>query len=294
MNYRLFIPPIVPILYKKFKSKPRTQYAIGNINIEMPADHDLPKFQEKWRLYDRFLPVLTKHISSDKLIIDVGANIGDTAIAMLQTCKNPILCIEPSSVFVPFLERNLRRLPTSLADRITLATKMVGTGEISGSLEHTKGGTAKVNMMVSAEVINFCSLDSLVADNVAVQLIKVDTDGFDFDVLKSATKVIARSNPILFWENALFEDFQLTGYEALYQRLDQKGYKHIWIFDNYGNVISKDSGFDTLRDINRYVYSMEKSRCTRTIYYTDVLACTERYWKEVELGVQDYLDNWVH
>jgi len=88
-----FIPPILLTIYNKLKPRVKDEqernsdkpdkYKIGIYEIEIPTNFTLPDNQKYFKLYDRFLPVLAKNISSDKIIIDVGANIGDTAIAIL-------------------------------------------------------------------------------------------------------------------------------------------------------------------------------------------------------------------
>jgi FkbM family methyltransferase len=295
MDIRLFIPPIVSIIYKKFKAKKvESSYKIGNYEMEIPANYDLPKFQKAWKLYDHFLPVLVKHINSDKIIIDVGANIGDTAIALLQKCQNPMICIEPSDSFYDLLEKNLKGLLGKDFSRVTLVKSLIGTGNITGVLEHTKGGTAKIKVGESSNSVKPVALDSLVSDPSQVQLIKVDTDGYDFDVLKSADKIMSQAEPVLYWENALFEDFQVTGYSELYTLLQQKGYKHIWIFDNFGNLISKETDFETLKNINSYLYTMDKYKCTRSFYYTDILATTEKNRSSVEKAIEEYRKEWIN
>lgn len=57
----------------------------------------------------------------------------------------------------------------------------------------------------------------------------MDTDGYDFDVLKSSENILIKSEPILFWENQMFEDFQIQGFNDLYKLL-QKSDINIFMF----------------------------------------------------------------
>ena len=59
-----------------------TEYRFADFSIVLPADHALPIYQKAHRLYDRFLPHLSKYIESGSTVIDVGANCGDTVAAM--------------------------------------------------------------------------------------------------------------------------------------------------------------------------------------------------------------------
>lgn len=268
------------------------KYSIGKYQLNIPNNHPLPQYQKSNRLYDRFLPVLVKYLNSDKIIIDVGANVGDTTIAMIQNCKNLIYSIEPSESFYPYLEINIKRLISSDKVRVKCINKFIGTGDFNGNLLHSKG-TASVTTTRNSNVINYKTLDSIIEENKDVELIKVDTDGYDFDVLKSSENILLKSEPILYWENQMFEDFQIQGFNDLYEFLQKIGYKYVYIFDNFGNLIIEESDFETLKQINSYVLSMDKNQSTRTFFYTDILASTERNYSTAKKAILEYKKNWL-
>jgi len=292
MNIRQFIPPVAYILYQKINTK--TNYKIGNYTIEIPPGFLLPVFQKSLKLYDRFLPVLAKNISSSQLIIDVGANIGDTAIALLQSCKNPVLCVEPSDIFFPYLTNNLKKLSKSDFSRVKTIKEFIGTGTITGILNHTIGGTATIQVTAVSDSMTHVELDKIVENVSDIILLKVDVDGFDFDVIKSAGDILTNSEPILFWENEISQDFQYEGYNEMYSLLEKKGYKYIFIFDNFGNLITEENDFSTLRNINAYLYSMRKHSCTKTFAYTDILASTEKNYISVKNAINEYKSEWIN
>lgn len=293
MNINQFFPPILDSIYWRLSTTINRKYRIGKYTIEIPSNYALPKYQKTCKLYDRFLPVLAKNIDSDKTIIDVGANIGDTVIALMQNCQNPIICIEPSDIFFPYLEKNLKRISLADFSRVKIIKKFVGTGLISGKLCHIKGGTAKLEVAENSNSLTHCTLDELVNDVSNILLLKVDTDGFDFDVINSAQEILSHSEPILFWENEISEDFQYEGFNELYSLLQKKGYDYICIFDNFGNIITEEVNFETLKNINSYVYSMKKHNCTRTFFYTDILASTEKNHLLVKKAINEYKMKWI-
>ncbi len=294
MSISIFIPPILLRFFKKLKTKKADTYTIGDYEIDIPENFALPEYQAQFKLYDKFLPVLAKNLPHEKRIIDVGANIGDTTISMLQFCTNDILCFEPSDLFSAYLNKNLQKLAPKDQERITVIKQLVGTGLLSGSLDHNSAGTASVKVSNLTKDITHIPLDNLIDDTTSVILLKVDTDGFDFDVIKSAEKILADSEPILFWENEILEDFQFSGFEELYDLLSSKGYKYVYIFDNYGNLMAEETNFETLKNINVYIYSMNKNGCTRTIYYTDILATTEKNHSIAKKAINDYKTNWIN
>lgn len=269
------------------------KFQIGKYRLNIPYNHPLPQYQKSNRLYDRFLPVLVKYFNSNRIIIDVGANVGDTTIAMIQNCNNPIYSIEPSDFFYRYLQKNIKKLIPSDRERVKCINEFIGTNDFNGELLHSRG-TASVTAVSNSNVINYKSLDSLIEDDTDVELIKVDTDGFDYDVLKSSENILFKSEPIIYWENQMFEDFQIQGFNDLYKLLQKIGYNHIYVFDNFGNLIIEESDFETLKQINSYVLSMDKNQSTRTFFYTDILACTERNNSIVKKAILEYKMDWLH
>lgn len=271
----------------------KRKYKIGKFEICVPPNHALPKYQFRFKLYDRFLPHLVKFLDSPGTIIDIGANIGDTTIAMLQNCKNPIISIEPSDYFYKYLEKNISSLDKTLIDRVSLFKNLIGTSELSGSLDHTKKGTASINLVNSNPNNNFVKLDELIDHSINISLLKVDTDGFDYDVLLSGKKTIEHSKPMIFWENEINNNLQFEGYKKLYAFLESIGYSYIYLFDNYGNILYEDNKFETLIHLNKYILSMSKFGCTRTFYYTDILAVHEKDITKTKLAIEEYRKQFI-
>ncbi len=293
MLIKQIIPPIIYNVYRNIATKYKKKYTIGKYRISIPPNHALPTFQKYHKLYDRFLPVLAKHISSEKIIIDVGANIGDTIISLIQNCSNPAICIEPSDLFYSYLVNNLAKIDIADSKRIQMIKKMIGTGNIKGNLEHSKGGTATVLSVNCWDSKTHTPLDSIIDEKNEVVLLKVDTDGFDFDVICSSPKLLANSEPILFWENEISYEFQIKGFNELYFMLEKIGYKYVYIFDNFGNLLINEIGFNSARYINEYLYSMKMYNCTRTFNYIDIMASTDRYHDNVVAAINEYKNEWI-
>jgi hypothetical protein len=110
-------------------------------------------------------------------------------------------------------------------------------------------------------------------------LIKVDTDGYDAAVIMSGRHLICDHQPLLFWENEVFDDNNLRTYYDTYDFLYESSYTMYTVFDNFGNVMLDGTDPNGLRDIARYVATQNDGRSTRTMYYVDVLASTDKYRK---------------
>ena len=197
--------------------------------------------------------------------------------------------MEPSEYFYPFLEKNIKNLPTEYKNRVNCINKFIGSSQYKGSLDHSGGGTATRNQENSSEsVVQTISMDELIPSGKSASLIKVDTDGFDFDVLLSGKETLKTSEPILYWENLMEKEYQEDGYNKLYDALEEIGYDHIYVFDNYGYLMLHDTDFDNLKKLNQYVNDLAKHSDHKTIYYTDVLAVTAKNKHVAEAAIQEY------
>ena len=79
-------------------------------------------------------------------------------------------------------------------------------------------------------------LDEIILDykieNIA--LIKVDVDGYDFNVLLSGMEYITKYKPKLFFE---YMSLNKNGYIEIINKLSEVGYKKWTVLNNYGQVI---------------------------------------------------------
>ncbi|KAA6350176.1 hypothetical protein EZS27_002442 [termite gut metagenome] len=177
--------------------------------------------------------------------------------------------------------------------QIKLIKELVGTGTFGGKLEEIQGTTAALHFNKEDQNSSHKPLDSIVEDISNIILLKSDVDGFDFDVIKSAERILSLSEPILFFENQIDNDFQYKEFDKLYDFLEERGYHNIYIFDNFGNIVVERSDYYTLRNINNYLYTMLKYHTTRTFYYTDILAATDKRLSVVTKAIEDYKRNYI-
>jgi FkbM family methyltransferase len=281
------MPPLIYGALHKIKTRhseadnPKlTRYRIGDYLITIPADHPLPAYQSAHRLYDRFLPVLCRHLSPAGVIVDIGANVGDTVAAIMQTCKNPIVAIEGYSPYFELLCTNLAEIDSG--DRVTPIQAVVGPGAQTGTLVASHG-TAVLSNSGSSQIK---SLDE-VLENWAhgVVLLKTDTDGLDADVILSGMNTIRASKPILFWEGGTLDPIS---FERMYEEIGRVGYDRFWVFDNFGNLMLSECGIKQLKDLDLYVASQYRDECTRSISYIDVLASTNKTTTKARNAVAEY------
>lgn len=250
----------------------------GTFEIELPADHLLPVYQREHPLYDRFLPHLATFLPANSTVIDVGANCGDTLAAMFQHNGNlNYLCIEPDQTFFSYLERNVARILDRHPDaRIQTVQALIGKAISHASLEGS-GGTKKAIVGTDAGSMSSTTLDDLIFRGPCstVSLLKSDVDGFDYDVLDSSLAIVARDQPLLFFECQLDQEFQKRGYERTLRSLFDIGYTCWTVFDNFGEILLNAPSAETLLELLDYLWRQNMGRSTRTINYFDLLAYPE-------------------
>lgn len=263
------------------------------VSLVLPADHGLPRFHALHRHYDRFLPHLAGFLPPGTGVVDVGANCGDTLAAMhAANQKLAFTCIEPAPVFDAYLRRNLARLRAAhpMLD-VTIVNAMVGAA-VSGAALVEAGGTAKQVVGGASTIAGAAtlSLDAIMAGGPPIGLLKSDVDGFDYDVLDSASAVIAADRPLLFFECQLDHAFQRDGYRATIAGLVRNGYRHWTVFDNFGEVLLRTSDIDQIGLLLDYLWRQNAHGATRTIFYYDMLAATDGDAALVDRTVTAYLE----
>ena len=173
--------------------------------------------------------------------IDCGANIGAISVPMGAHSGLPALAVEPAPVNASLLDANLQ--VNALSSRVKLVT--VALGETRGRMpiylcESNQGdvrlwreGTSNRQSME----VDLMPLDDVVAMNPSIRppfLVKIDVQGYEYNVLRGARAVLAAPILILaeFWPEglrgagcsveayeALIAESKLTVYEVATNRL---------------------------------------------------------------------------
>lgn len=220
-------------------SNPFKMIKVGNFTLVANRESRLDEFQSRHPNYSfNFSRLVAQVLGSDthSLIIDVGANIGDT-VALIRSAQvnNPIVCIEGNPTYLTLLHQNVE-----LFDHITVIETFLGdrTAEMKANIV-TAEGTAKLVDDTNGVKVNLTTLDDLMISKKLnhIRILKTDTDGFDILVLKGAKQLIARHLPVLFFEydnqlNVAKEsclDYLLS--------LRETGYDQTLFYDNLGNFL---------------------------------------------------------
>jgi FkbM family methyltransferase len=158
---------------------------------------------------------LRRLVPRDALVLDIGANIGahTLALADLVGPAGRVLAFEPTDYAYTKLSRNLALNP-DLARRVAACHCFLAPADAAPvpsaiysawPLAREEGLHAKhLGREMATQQAQARSIDSILAElaDRPVSLVKLDVDGFECDVLKGATKLLAETRPIFVMELA--------------------------------------------------------------------------------------------
>ncbi len=253
----------------------------GATEIVAPEEHRWAQFRSDYPTYDFWLPELCRLVGEQlpaSAILDVGANIGDTAaLIRLHGAANPLICVEPSERFAGYLRENIQRNP-GLFGSIRVEQCFIGkAGDALELVEHR--GTAQPLRIAGeraarpADRPHVLPLGAVVEPGTRVGLVKIDTDGYDADVLESDPTFLEHDQPIIWVEVTPVAVADVHRWMELTGRLAALGYSEAYVFDNFGHFMTRvrDPGAanaEQMRDLLDYVVRARVGRAV--VHYLDV------------------------
>ena len=216
---------------------------IDNKKIILPPGHLLSLYEYVYPKYDRFLPTVIGKIKENEVIIDIGANIGDTLFRLLNINTRPYYyCIEADNFFFEYLQKNKKSLDVNIQNKIILIKTFVGD-QLQGNLSETTTGTK--SLIESDLGIKSKKLDDIIMEYKIknIKLIKVDVDGFDYNILFSAINELKNNKPDIFFEYMPLDESGKKNYLRLIEKLNEIGYSNWTMLDNYGLIIFENKGY---------------------------------------------------
>jgi FkbM family methyltransferase len=212
---------------------------------------------------DLFIDLKYKLNFNPENIFDVGANIGQTAIEFNKSFpKANIFSFEPVSKTYEELKNNTKNKINIFCYKIALGEKkdnietfiFPNTESVLNSLVpelmNNKGGIK--------EIINVKTLDSFLDENKQIKeidLLKIDTEGYDLNVIKGATNAFKENKiKMIIIEVGFYkDDSRHIGLERAVEEISQLGFTFFGIYDlrlkaflgkyYYGNVLFVSDNF---------------------------------------------------
>lgn len=251
-------------------------YEIGGTPVVLPAECDLPFYQRRDPSYDAYaIPILRKLASSagSVLVVDVGANVGDTAVAALSAAPNiDVVAVEGGQYFLSYLRRNLQ----SFGDRVRIVEGFVGPIGQHHSYNHngrTGGFGSGVAVNAGPTIVtDWVSAPELLDGQHQLKVWKSDTDGFDIHILVQHWDRIAAEADAIWFE---FDPVGTCGDKADIGRLaDLIGAvnRPTFFFDNVGHLILGAAAGTSSASAMRYLaaWLVEQRTGLLSVPYLDV------------------------
>jgi len=161
--------------------------------------------------------------TKDEIIIDVGANVGDTSIYWAKLYGAKVLAFEPLSESFEIMRANISL--NGLDDLITPYNLALGDGT---DISFNMSGYMMKYSMDSLKKIKTERLDNFNFNNIS--MIKIDVEGFELHVLRGAIETIKRNKPRIIIETHSKELRKRTneilssvGYSLIYRDKSRRG-----------------------------------------------------------------------
>ncbi len=241
-----FMYSVLSRFFKVFD--PEIKVKIGNNSLYINLSHQLPIYYYKYPNYDRALPRIgreIKKIDNRLFFVDIGANIGDTVSLITDAVQGDFLCIEGDQKSLSILEKNIKQLPKE--NNVQIEKCFCGDN-VEDMLSTTReGGTTKIvvdvcnNTSVSEQNIKIKYLDKIIEEHHSFRnsnLLKIDTDGFEINVLGSGKSFIKEAKPLLYFE--FIPELYIQNNQnpnTIWKLLREYGYKEALFYDNFGKAI---------------------------------------------------------
>lgn len=269
------------------------EYYVGKYKLILRDFHVLDLYQKTYPLYDQFLPFFCK--SFEGLIIDIGANIGDTTVAIFsQNDKSFVVSVEPDLVFFNDCVMNISN--NKLTERSLIINKFVSTKTGSfyvkkneslstGSIDEFSQGINELNNTLSFSEL----MDLIPTDKIgSFDILKIDTDSFDWDIIQSFSQYAKKDVIIprfVFFEMQTFinnnensnvgRDEIIDNYKKALFELKKIGYTKFCLLDNYGTYFKTTESIEEIIELANYIKRSQLFNSYSTIYYFDILAFAE-------------------
>jgi FkbM family methyltransferase len=177
-----------------------TRIVVHGRKVVVNTGYAYPAFARRWPTYNDPLVELLWRVADLKgrpiHLVDVGAAVGDTALLALDAAGDRVdwlTCVEPDAEFFTYLTANLGE-----DHRVSLHHEMLsGSATEVPDLVRTHSGTASAQ---GAATRRTTTLDALLRSGRQVDLLKVDTDGYDGAVLDGARTILQSHQPAVIFE----------------------------------------------------------------------------------------------
>ncbi len=285
-----------------------TKLRIGEVEIQTTPGHPLHEYLRAIPLYDRFLGHLCSSFEAGDVVIDIGANIGDTAASIVNANSGiTLVCVEPDQRFFDLLKTNADKLRRSTNDIRLIQAFIWDTNENIKIVKNSAGSTGHAIHDISkgATEIPTLTYEELLTrvGSPVVKLVKIDTDGFDYKILNAMRKYYEADpkidRPLIFFElqtylndlgfNDPLRSERKTLYMNVIKDLMERGWDRYIVFDNFGAPMISGTDPDLVDQLIDYCFVCQTINDRVTAYFYDVLLFPNEFASLVNQGLTKHL-----
>lgn len=177
--------------------------------LENDIDRYNPTYEDKYR------QLIISHLPNKRTFVDVGANVGIWSLPMTRHFKK-IVSYEPSRQNIECIKSNI---PSGIELREKAVADFAGEAKFHQAGKNCGDGKLCREGVKSSYTVPVVKLDDEGLDNV--DMIKIDTQGWELDALKGMKELIKSQQPWIMFE--INEDVDLCckfmedlNYEVVY------------------------------------------------------------------------------
>lgn len=216
----------------------KVERQVLGVTMVLPWSHRLPDYTRGDSPYGRNLIELAAALAEPGArpvtLLDVGANVGDSALSVLGAVDARVLAVEGDPEYLEYL-----RLNCGSDDRVTIVEALLSTEDGSGQVTAVRaGGTTRFQADAGGQSHPTVTAEQLRENNPdfdELRLVKSDTDGYDVALVPRIAEVWQDAHPVLFFEydHALS---RIAGNDplAVWPALAALGYSVVAVWDNGG------------------------------------------------------------
>jgi FkbM family methyltransferase len=193
-------------------------------------------------VWDAVLSDVVRGLPPQPVVVEVGSNLGASLFTMLASRRDiQARCYEPSPRYAQYLERNV--LENGLAGSVSVRRRLIGPPGVHVLQMNTSTGSVLAggydgHRPLGEVQTSGVALDEEFLPGDPVHLLKVDTDGFEVQVLQTGPRLLREQQPILFLEYSprLLERAESSS-DVLRELLLDAGYRHAQVHSPDGRVL---------------------------------------------------------
>jgi FkbM family methyltransferase len=212
---------------------------IQGVRMTLPWSSRLPDYTKGDSPYSQNLVQLARLLTKNEpvVVIDIGANVGDSALQIAAATDAEIICVEGDPYYVDFLTANTAGDP-----RFHVEPGLLVPDQAEGSMRPVRtGGTTRfvtAGAPASAPSVTAVELRRRHPCTERLRLVKSDTDGYDVSLVPTLARAWADRHPVLFFEYDLGLS-RLAGLDPLqvWDDLADLGYRHVAVWGNGGHPL---------------------------------------------------------